>query len=73
MCAALHVTRQGHRTWRKRPRSAHDLRDEELAAMISEAREASRGIYGAPKVFQELKKAGVRTSRKRVARMDWLH
>ncbi|MBM6869008.1 IS3 family transposase, partial [Collinsella tanakaei] len=37
--------------------------------MISEVRAASRGIYGAPKVFQELKKAGVRTSRKRVARI----
>ncbi|BAK44725.1 IS3 family transposase [Eggerthella sp. YY7918] len=69
MCAALHVTRQGHRTWRKRPRSAHDLRDAELAAMVSEIHSASRGIYGAPKVFQELKRAGVRTSRKRVARI----
>ena len=37
--------------------------------MISEARAASRGIYGAPKVFQELGKAGARTSRKRVARI----
>ena len=37
--------------------------------MISEVRAASRGIYGAPKVFQELRKAGVRTSRKRVARI----
>ncbi len=37
--------------------------------MISEARAASRGIYGAPKVFQELGKAGVRTSRKRAARI----
>lgn len=37
--------------------------------MISEVRAASRGIYGAPKVFQELGKAGVRTSRKRVARI----
>ena len=69
MCAALHVTRQGHRAWRKRPPSAHDLRDAELAAAISEIYTASRGTYGAPKVFQELKKAGVRTSRKRVARI----
>ena len=45
------------------------LQIEKLPAMISEVRAASRGIYGAPKVFQELKKAGVRTSRKRVARI----
>lgn len=69
MCAALHVTRQGYHAWRKRPPSAHDLRDAELAAAISEIYTASRGIYGVPKVFQELKKAGVRTSRKRVARI----
>ena len=69
MRSALGAARQGYHAWRKRPPSAHDGRDGELAAMVSEARAASRGIYGAPKVFQELKKAGVRTSRKRVARI----
>ncbi|MBM6784572.1 IS3 family transposase [Enorma massiliensis] len=37
--------------------------------MIPEVRAASRGIYGAPKAFQELRKAGARTSRKRAARI----
>lgn len=69
MCAALHVTRQGYHAWRKRPPSAHDLRDAELAAAISEIYTASRGIYGAPKVFAELRRSGERTSRKRVARI----
>ena len=49
--------------------SAHDLRDAELAAMASEIRSASRGVYGAPKVLAEIRKAGVRTSRKRAARI----
>ena len=69
MCAALKVTRQGYYAWRKRPPSAHDLRDAELAAKISEIYGASRGNYGASKVFAELKRAGERTSRKRVARL----
>lgn len=69
MRSALGVTRQGCHAWRKRPPSARDRRDGELAAMVSEVRAASRGIYGAPKVFQELRKAGVRTSRKRAARI----
>ena len=69
MCSALHVTRPGCRAWRKRPPSAHDLRDAELAAAISEIYAASRGIYGAPKVFAELRRSGVRTSRKRAARI----
>lgn len=69
MCAALKVTRQGYCAWRSRGPSAHDLRDAELAAMVSEIHSASRGVYGAPKVFAEIRKAGVRTSRKRVARI----
>lgn len=69
MCAALHVTRQGCHAWRKRPPSAHDLRDAEPAAAISEIYAAGRGIYGAPKVFAELRRSGERTSRKRVARI----
>ena len=69
MCAALHVTRRGCHAWRKRPPGAHDLRDAELSAKISEIYAASRGVYGAPKVFAELRRAGVRTSRKRVARL----
>lgn len=69
MCSALRVTRQGYHAWKRRPPSVRDKRDAELASMISEVRAASRGIYGAPKVFVELKKAGIRTSRKRVARI----
>lgn len=69
MCSALGVTRRGYYAWRRRGPSAHDLRDAELARLISEVYESSRGIYGAPKVHMELRRRGVRTSRKRVARL----
>ena len=69
MCAALKVTGQGYCAWRSRGPSAHDLRDAELAAMASVIHSASGGVYGAPKVFAEIRKAGVRTSRKRAARI----
>ena len=69
MCAALKVTRQGHCAWKRRPPSAHAVRDEELAATISRIRAEVRDIYGAPKVFLKLRRMGVRTSRKRVARI----
>lgn len=69
MCAALGVTRQGYYAWRSRGPSAHGLRDAELAEKISEVHAASRGHYGAPKVLAELRRAGVQTSRKRVARI----
>lgn len=37
--------------------------------MTAEIHEASRGTFGAPKVFAELRRRGVSTSRKRVARI----
>ncbi len=69
MCRALGVTRQGYYQWASRPDSAHDLRDLELARLIGGECEKSLGIYGAPKVLMVLRRRGVRTSRKRVARI----
>lgn len=69
LCSALKVTRQGYYAYRKSAASEHALRDAELAAKILEVYEASRRIYGSPKVFQVLKRGGERVSRKRVARI----
>lgn len=69
MCAALKAARQGYYAWKSRPPSAHALRDEEFAVAISQAGDEARGIYGAPKTFFALARMGVRTSRKRVARI----
>lgn len=69
MCSALKVTRQGCYAWRGRPPGARGRRDAELPAKISEICAASRGVYGAPKVFAEPRRAGARTSRKRAARL----
>ena len=69
MCRALGVTRQGYYAWAARPASAHDARDAELAALISQVRLEVRDAYGAPKTFMRLRALGVRTSRKRVARI----
>ena len=69
MCPALGAAGQGYCAWRRRGPSARDLGDAGPARLISEACESSRGIYGAPKVHMELLRRGVRTSRKRVARL----
>lgn len=70
MCAALKVTRQGYYAWKRRPPSAHAMRDEELAELISQVRAEVRGIYGAPKAFFALRRMGVRTSMKRAAERE---
>lgn len=69
MCSALGVTRAGYYAWARRSPSAHEERDAELARMIGEEYEASRGIYGSPKIHRVLARSGVATSRKRVARI----
>lgn len=45
------------------------MRDAELAELISQVRTEVRNIYGTPKAFMRLRALGVRTSRKRVARI----
>ena len=69
MCSALKVTRQGCYAWRSRGPSARDERDAELASRITGIHAAGRGTCGAPKVFAELRRYGVRTSRRLVARI----
>lgn len=69
MCKALKVTRQGYYQWLKRPVSKHALRDFELAKYIEIEYLASHCIYGAPKIYMSLKRRGIITSQKRVARL----
>lgn len=45
------------------------MRDAELAELISQVWSEVRDVYGAPKAFMRLRALGVRTSRKRVARI----
>lgn len=64
VCAALKVTRRGYYAWKSRPPSAHAMRDEELAELISQVRAEVRNIYGAPKTFMRLRALGVRACAK---------
>jgi transposase InsO family protein len=69
MCRVLGVSRSGYYTWVKREPSQHASTDARLRVEVRAAHRASRGIYGAPRVHQELREDGVRCARKRVARL----
>ena len=69
MCRVLAVSRSGYYAWRNRPVSARKMADERLLAQIEALFEESRKTYGMPTIYRLLKKAGVRCSRKRVARL----
>ena len=69
MCRTLGVSPSGFWAWATRPPSARTLGDAELTGRIRTIHAASRGTYGVPRVHAELRFAGVRCSRKRVARL----
>jgi putative transposase len=69
LCSVLGVSRAGYYAWKGRPPSERRLRDLELLALIREIHADSEGSYGWPRMHAELRHRGVRTSRKRVARL----
>jgi transposase InsO family protein len=69
MCGVLCVSRSGYYAWRGRAPSATALRRAELTEQIRQAHEASRQIYGAPRVHCELLAQNVRCAKNTVAKL----
>jgi putative transposase len=70
MCRALGVNRTSFHDWERRPPSARALTDAWLTEKIKQIHEASRGVYGAPRIHAQLRMGhGIRVGRKRVERL----
>lgn len=69
MCRALDVSVSGYYAWCNRPSSPHAQDDAQLLVEIRTIHQASRGLYGSPRIHAALEQAGIRVSRKRVARL----
>jgi len=69
MCRLLNVTRSGYYAWLKEPVSNRAQEDARLLRLIRASFLASHGIYGAPRVFLDLREAGETCSKHRVARL----
>jgi len=69
LCRVLGVSRSGYYAWRTRPPSARACADQALSRQIRTVHERSRGTYGAPRIWADLRETGVVCSRKRVARL----
>jgi putative transposase len=69
LCDLLSVSSSGYYRWRVPRPSARQRRDEILASQIVAAHAASRGTYGAPRIIEDLREAGTRTSKRRCARL----
>jgi len=70
MCCVLGVNRTAFHNWERRAPSDRALTDAWLTDKIKQIFDASRGVYGAPRIHAELRmEHGIRVGRKRVARL----
>jgi putative transposase len=69
MCRLLEVSRSGFYEWLRKPLSNRALEDERLLSLIRASYTASHGVYGAPRIFLDLREAGETCSKHRVARI----
>lgn len=68
-CALLGVSRAAYYAWSKGAPSKRVQADGILGQQVARVHKQSRGTYGAPRIHQQLRQEGTRTSRKRVARL----
>ena len=69
MCRVLQVSRSGFYQWLHQPLSDRAIEDWRLLGLIRASYTASGGVYGAPRVFQDLREAGETCGKHRVARI----
>ena len=70
MCRVLEVAQSGYYDWLQQPVSNRAQEDARLLRLIRASFVASHGIYGAPRVFLDLREAGETCSKHRVAAAD---
>ena len=69
MCSVLGVAPSGYYEWLKQPLSKRAQEDARLLRLIQASFTASQGIYGAPRVFLDLREAGETCSQHRLERL----
>jgi transposase InsO family protein len=69
MCEVMGVSKSGYYKWRSRPASEREKQRTKLTERIEYHHQDSNGIYGSPKITQELKKEGILVGEKTVGRI----
>ena len=69
MCQVLRVSSSGFYEWLGRPMSNHAREDQRLLVLIRASYAASDGVYGARRVFLDLREIGETCGKHRVARI----
>jgi putative transposase len=69
MCRVLEVSKAGYYAWRARPLAERVKADRLLSARIRAIYEETKGRYGSPRVYQELRALGLACGKHRTARL----
>lgn len=69
LCDTLGVSPSGFDAWRRGGERQKRLSDTQLLTLIRAVHAETKGAYGSPRVYQELKDRGIPVSRERVARL----
>ena len=69
LCELLGVSPSGYYGWRQKRPTQRQREDTALAAKIAVAHRASRKTYGVPRIVEDLREEGIRTSKRRCARL----
>ena len=69
MCRVIKVSRSGYYAWRVRPENQRSKTDRELTRVIRRLHAETKGVYGSPKMRDELADEGYRYGRHKVARL----
>lgn len=73
MCRVLEVARAGFYQWLHEPESERTKEDRRLLELIRHSYAASHGVYGARRVFGDLREAGETCGKHRVERIMRAH
>jgi putative transposase len=69
LCKALGVSTSGFYAWREREPSRRQRQDAQLSIEIAAIFQQQRGLYGSPRILEELREMGIRVGVKRVSRL----
>ncbi len=69
MCEVLEVSRSGYHNYVKRKAIQRRLENQCLLEQIKKIFSEYRGVYGSPRIYQELRRRGIICNRKTVARL----
>ena len=69
LCSVLEVSTSGYANWKRGHQGRKRLSDAHLLVLIQAIHQESKGTYGSPRIFDEMKDAGYSVSRSRIERL----